>query len=189
MPRKYFRKYLPTSESIQNHRFLSRFSRFLQHPNLWHLNRRSVSGGVAVGLFAGLVPGPFQMVCGALIAVPLRVNLPVAVLLTFYTNPFTIVPLYWVAYQIGSFFIDSPGAMMPPPDFSWSEIPAWLRSVWHWALFYGKPVLLGLFLLASSLAATGYVLVQVLWRSWVIFAWRRRRWKRAKRAKKLRAES
>jgi uncharacterized protein len=185
MPRKYFRKYLPTSESIQNHRFLARFSRFLKHPNLWHLNRRSVSGGVAVGLFAGMVPGPFQMISGALLAVPLRVNLPVAVLLTFYTNPFTIVPLYWVAFQIGSFFIDSPGAMMPPPDFSWSEIPAWIGSVWHWGLYYGKPVLLGLFLLAATLAACGYVIVQVVWRLSVMLAWRRRGRRRAKKALSL----
>jgi uncharacterized protein (DUF2062 family) len=53
MPRKYFRKYLPTYESLQQYKWFARFGGFLQHPNLWRLNRGSVSGGVAIGLFAG----------------------------------------------------------------------------------------------------------------------------------------
>ena len=31
----------------------------------------------------------------------LRVNLPIALLMTLYTNPLTIVPLYFAAYKIG----------------------------------------------------------------------------------------
>ena len=182
MPRKYFRKYLPTHESIKNHKFFSRFGDFLHHPNLWHLNRHSVSGGVAVGFFAGLVPGPLQMLTAAVIAVPLRVNLPVAVLLTFYTNPFTIAPLYWAGYQIGSFFIDSPGAMMPPPDFEWSALGAWFRSIVAWAIYYAKPLGLGLFIMAVSLAGLGYLAVQLSWRGWVMYSWHRRKKKRAARA-------
>ena len=53
MPRKYFRKFLPTHASILEHRWLGRYGAFLTHPNLWHLNRHSVAGGVALGLFAG----------------------------------------------------------------------------------------------------------------------------------------
>ena len=102
MPRKYFRKYLPSHESIQSHKHFGKLGRFLHHPNLWHLNRRSVSGGVAIGMFCGLIPGPFQMLGAALMAIPCRVNLPVALITTLYTNPFTIVPLYLIAYWIGS---------------------------------------------------------------------------------------
>src|SRR5262245_32385746 len=101
MPRKYFRKFLPSHESVRNHKYLGKVSGLLHHPNLWHLNRHSVSGGFAVGLFAGLIPGPLQMLTAALLAIPLRVNLPVALLVTLYTNPFTIVPLYVLAYWIG----------------------------------------------------------------------------------------
>src|SRR5216683_5965792 len=95
MPRKFFRKYLPSRESVRQNRFVARFGSLLRHPNLWHLNRRSVSGGVAAGMFAGLVPGsnPVQFAVAALLAVAFRVNLPVAVVVTLYTNPLTIVPL------------------------------------------------------------------------------------------------
>lgn len=179
MPRKYFRKYLPSHESVRNHKYMGRFGRLLHHPNLWHLNRQSVAGGVAVGLFCGLVPGPLQMLTAALLAIPLRVNLPVALLATLYTNPFTIVPLYIVAYFIGSFVTGNSGEMTPPPDFSWSAMGAWVSAMGTWAMSLGKPLVIGLLTLASTLALVGYVAVQVGWRTWVMVQWRRRKTTRA----------
>jgi len=55
MPRKIFKKYCQPRKRAQSPAF-RRFGGFLHHPNLWHLNRHSVAGGIAVGLFAGLVP-------------------------------------------------------------------------------------------------------------------------------------
>src|SRR5690606_12983818 len=130
-PRKLFRKYLPSHESIREHRLLSRFAR-LGHPNLWHLNRHSVSVGVGVGLFAGLLPPPLQMLTAAILAVPLRGNLPVAVLTTFYTNPLTILPLYLLAYYIGQLFVGGNGDFVAPPEFSWSEPGPWLDASVQW---------------------------------------------------------
>jgi uncharacterized protein (DUF2062 family) len=180
MPRKYFRKYLPSHESVRSHRYIGKLGRFLhRHPNLWHLNRASVAGGVAVGLFCGLIPGPLQMLGAALIAIPLGVNLPVALLTTLYTNPFTIVPLYLAAYWIGSRAIGDGGKAIPPPDFSWTEIGESLRALVDWSLALGKPLAFGLVLLALLLAALGWVAVQVAWRAWVVIQWRRRRARRA----------
>jgi len=175
MPRKFFRKYLPSHESVRNHRHIARFGGFLQHPNLWHLNRHSVAGGVAVGMFSGLVPGPFQMLAAALLAVPLRVNLPVALATTFYTNPFTIGPLYVLAYLIRRFIIGGHGApLSPPPEMEWSRLGASLEAFLDWALSMGTPLGVGLVALALALAALGYACVQIGWRAYVIRAWRRR---------------
>jgi uncharacterized protein (DUF2062 family) len=179
MPRKYFRKYLPSHDSVRNHKYLGKFAGLLHHPNLWHLNRHSVAGGVAVGLFSGLVPGPLQMLTAAILAIPLRVNLPVALLATLYTNPFTIVPLYLFAYWIGSLLVGgAAGPMTEPPAFSWSHIGAWVGALADWALALGRPLAIGLITLAVSLAALGWVAVQVLWRAWVIVQWRRRKLRR-----------
>ena len=111
MPRKFFQKYLPSHEAIRNNRYIARFGTFFLHPNLWHVNRRSVAGGVASGLFAGLVPGsnPVQFAVAALLAVAFRVNLPVAAAVTLYTNPLTIGPLYVIAYWIGTLFVPGDG--------------------------------------------------------------------------------
>ena len=93
--RKHLRKFLPDHEAIRANRWLAPFENTLLHPRLWHLNRHSAAGGVAVGLFCGLIPGPFQMLGAAIGAVAFRVNLPLALLTTLYTNPLTIVPLYF----------------------------------------------------------------------------------------------
>jgi uncharacterized protein (DUF2062 family) len=184
MPRKFFRKYLPSREAIGNNPYIGRFGTFFLHPNLWHVNRRSVSRGVAAGMFAGLVPGsnPVQFTVAALLAVAFRVNLPVAVAVTLYTNPLTIGPIYVIAYWIGSFLV--PGDSAPfshPPGFDWSNLGAWLRASLEWMLSLGKPLAVGLVVLAVGLAIAGYAVVQLAWRVQVVIAWRRRKARRAER--------
>ena len=176
MPRKLFRKYLPSSESIRQNRWLRFFGTALHHPNLWHLNRRSVAGGVAVGLFAGLIPGPFQVLSAALFAVMLRVNLPVAAVATFYTNPFTIVPLYFLAYRLGAFVLGHNGAGAPQDGVHFFDLPLaeWIPALFTWLGAMGKPFVFGLLLLAISLAAIGYVAVIAVWRLHVWWSWRKR---------------
>src|SRR5438105_15376048 len=134
MLRKFFRKYLPSNESIRQNRHIARFGTLLLHPNLWHLNRRSVSGGVAAGLFAGLVPGsnPVQFAVAALLAVAFRVNLPVALVVTLYTNPLTIVPLYLLAYAYGKLRVGGAAAFTPEPEVDWSHLSHWLEAWLAW---------------------------------------------------------
>jgi len=179
VPRKYFRKYLPDHQSVRANKIIAQFARYLDHPNLWHLNRRSVSGGVAAGLLCGLIPGPFQMLGAALVAIPWRVNLPVALITTLYTNPFTIVPLYLVAYWLGALITGASGTMTEPPAFAWSSIGAWIAALADWSLALGKPLAVGLVTLAFGLAFLGYVAVQIGWRAWVVVQWRRRKRRRA----------
>jgi len=176
MPRKFFRKYLPDAAAIRSHRHIARFGTWLQHPNLWHLNRDSVAGAVAIGLFAGLVPGPLQMITAALLAIPLRKNLPVALLVTLYTNPFTIVPLYLAAYGYGTLLLGSNHAApaVAPFEMDWTNWWASMRALADWTLSLGKPLAVGLVALALTLAALGYAAVQLGWRAYVMLAWRRR---------------
>ena len=179
MPRKYFRKYLPSHDSIRQNRHLSRFGTLLHHPNLWHLNRNSVAGGVAVGMFSGLVPGPFQMITAAILAIPIRVNLPVALFTTLYTNPFTIGPLYVIAYQYGTLLAGDDSHMTQAPAFEWSRFGDSLDAYWHWMLALGRPLAVGLVALALTLGVLGWLIVQAGWRAYVILAWRRRKARRA----------
>jgi uncharacterized protein len=166
VPRKFFRKYRPALDAFRSHRLVTSCGAWLQHPRLWCFNRRAVSGAFAIGLFAGLVPGPFQMLVALLIAVPLRKNIPVALATTFYTNPFTIVPLWVLAYAYGHFLMgtSAPDLHVDPLRMHWSEV-----------LALGKPLALGLLALALTLAAAGYALVEIAWRIYVVRAWRRRR--------------
>ncbi len=172
--RKFFKERLPDQDSIRKHRWLQPVHHWFHHPNLWHLNRRSVAGGVALGLFCGLIPGPLQMLSAALLAVWLRVNLPVALFTTLYTNPFTIVPLYLFAYEIGVLVGGGGGAAREAPAFSQMHWQDWHTAVWGWLQALGEPLLIGLPLLACLLALIGYVTVRLLWRATVVRRWRRR---------------
>ena len=163
MPRKFFRRYLPDGDTVRGYRYLAWLGQWLHHPSLWHLNRHSVAGGFAIGLFAGLVPGPLQMLTAALLAVPLKKNLPVALLTTLYTNPFTIVPLYLIAIAYGRLLLGAghQPVAVEPYNWDWAHSIDSLLALAHWTLSLGKPLAVSLVALALTLAVAGYFAVQL----------------------------
>ena len=185
MPRKFFRRFLPSHETVRNHRYIARFGPWLRHHNLWHLHRRSVAGGVAVGLFAGLIPGsnPVQFTLAALLAIAMRANLPISILTTLYTNPLTILPLYYAAFRLGQLVLLQGGGSVPPLPFNFEgkSFMEWIPAALEWLAGVGKPLLVGLPLLGLLLALIGYFAVDWGWRLYVRCAWQRRR-KRRQRA-------
>src|SRR5688500_5572592 len=184
--RKFFRKYLPSHETVRQNRFVALFGDRLQHHNLWHLHRRSVAGGVAAGLFAGLIPGsnPVQFFFGALFAIVFKVNLPVAVITTLYSNPFTILPIYMAAYAVGSFVTGEGITSLPTTDLHLMDksVGEWIPALADWAASLGKPLLVGLVLLALLLSTVGYFAVRAAWRLYAIYEWRKRARKRAEQS-------
>jgi uncharacterized protein (DUF2062 family) len=161
------------------------FGGWLHHPNLWCLNRRSVPAAVAIGLFCGLIPGPLQMLGALLIAVPLRKNIPVALIVTLYTNPLTIVPLYVLAYGFGQLLLGAGNGAIPLEPFvwNWSDIWGSLTGLGAWTMALGKPLAVGLPALAATLAALGYVGSELGWRAYVVLAWRARAKRRTRQKK------
>ncbi len=179
MLRKYLRRVLPSHQTVRDNRYIARFGHRLQHHNLWHLHRRSVAGGVAVGLFSGLVPGsnPVQFTAGALLAIGFKVNLPLSVLVTLYSNPFTIVPLYWLAFKLGQRVLLHNGSDLPAFDIALEgrSYLEWLHAALQWLGSVGKPLLVGVPLLAVLLAAAGYCITDWTWRLGVKWQWLRRK--------------
>ena len=192
MPRKFFRKLLPSHDAVRSNRHIARLGPWLQHHNLWHLHRRSVAGGIAVGLFAGLIPGsnPVQFTAGALLAIAFRVNLPLAVLVTLYSNPFTIVPLYFAAFKLGQVVLLESGGELPHLAFSLEGkgFSEWIPAALEWLASVGKPLVVGLPLLALLLALIGYFATDWTWRLNVRCAWQSRRRRRAQHAGKSRSQ-
>jgi len=176
MPKKYFRKYLPSHASVRDNRTLGVLGSALHHPNLWHLNRRSVAGGVAIGMLCGMIPAPVQMLIAAILAAVLRVNLPVAMAATWYINPFTIVPLYYIAYKIGTVLTGdvSAASVTPPLGPSLDEVSNWIPRLIDWIDTTGKPFVVGLCALGVTLSAGSYFAVRGAWRLYIVTAWRQR---------------
>ncbi|CAL94128.1 DUF2062 domain-containing protein [Azoarcus olearius] len=179
--RKILKQFLPKHDTVSENRWLRPFANSLLHPRLWHLNRHSAAGAVAVGLFCGLIPGPFQMPAAALLCVLLRVNLPLALLTTLYTNPLTLVPLYILAFNLGAWVMGGEHAFAAPPELAGMGIGTWISALGDWMVALGKPLALGLVLLAAILSVAGYMGVKAGWRWWLIRHWRRRATRRRTR--------
>ena len=109
-----------------------------------------------------------------------------ATIVTLYTNPFTILPLYYIAYRLGLFVTGSGSAAPLPLDLHLFDLPVmeWIPAIAHWLALMGKPFAVGLVLLALILALAGYVLVLGAWRLLVVLSWRKRRRLRMPSARK-----
>jgi hypothetical protein len=60
------------------------------------------------GACTGLLPGPPKRLSTLLLALCLKVNVPAALLATLYSNPLTILPLYFLAYSCGLLLLGTP---------------------------------------------------------------------------------
>ena len=165
---RWLKRKLPTRESIENSSFLGKFTNYLDQSNLWQFNINSVSRAVAVGLFVATVPIiPFQMILVVLLCILIRANLIIALLVSWVSNPFTIVPLAYLAYTIGNFVLGITGS--PPYIIHGLVTNVWnSHHLWHsfvlWFHQVGKSFFIGLPILALSAALAGYVTVFIIWR-------------------------
>ena len=165
MARQLAKALMRKFEAMQNSRWLRPFAKYIAHPALWSLNRRSVALAVAAGMIGGLIPGPFQMLTAGIIAMAVRCNFPIALVVTLYSNPLTIVPLYLVAYKLGSVVSTAHAGqkLVGPPDFDWMHLWDSTVALAHWAWNLGTPLFVGVPLLAGLLAVIGYVVTRLGW--------------------------
>jgi uncharacterized protein (DUF2062 family) len=157
MPRRFFRKFAPKRERFKGQWYLAPFEHLLHDPKLWGVRRRTVVPAFALGLFIAYMPFPGHALAAALLAMVLRVNIPVAVISTVVVNPLTIGPMFYLAYQVG---LELLGFEPQPFDFELSF--AWLGDQF---LIIWQPLLVGCLLLGSLLSLIGYIALDLLWRA------------------------
>lgn len=167
MSKRQLSRWLPSHETLREHKALKPLTPLLGNPALWHLNRRSASGAVGIGLLVAWIPLPCQMLIAAIAATWFRANLPVAVSLVWLTNPFTMPPLFYLAYQCGSRLLG-----MPPVEFQPQLEWQWLMGVMQ---EIGIPFLLGSAVLGLSSGLLGYLMIRLGWRIGVQRRWVMRR--------------
>lgn len=73
------------------------------------INRRSVTRGVAIGLFWGFIPMPMQMIAVIFTTPFLKFNVPIAITMVWLSNPFTMPPMYYMEYLTGNFILGLDG--------------------------------------------------------------------------------
>lgn len=167
---------MPTRESLEQSRILRPVAHRVLAPELWRFTRRSVPRGVALGLLVGiflLIPG-LQIAGAALLALPVRANVPIAAAMTFLSNPATTPFILVAAYYVGSNMLGRSGnvsQVMALVDGN-ASIGRWVA----WIFSETAPVIiLGLFVVSVVTAAIGYLLSTWLWRSRMARKWRARR--------------
>jgi uncharacterized protein (DUF2062 family) len=172
--RSWLRHLEPRVLDSLNGPLLRRMRPWLDRHDVLSFTREPLARGVAIGMLCGLIPGPLQVLGSMLMCAWLRGNVIAAALATMYTNPVTIVPLYWLAFQIGAMVL--PGEH-PMPAFEAPEggVGAWMEGLGDWMTALGWPLLVGLPVLAFLLAAIAYAVMQLLFLTPVIRRARRMR--------------
>jgi uncharacterized protein (DUF2062 family) len=166
MPRKLIKRFLPTPEKIKQQKSLHLLGDWLNDPNLWHINRVSVSKAFAVGLFMAFVPLPSQMIMAAAAAVFFRCNLPLSVALVWITNPITMPVIFYGAYKVGALLLNTPIADFEF-ELTWQWLGSELARIW-------QPFLLGCFVSGIIAAVLGKYSIDIIWRLHIADRWKKR---------------
>jgi len=164
MPRKLIKRWMPDHEKIRQQKCLRFLGNCLHNPSLWNLNRHSVAGAFFIGLFCAFMPIPLQMVLAAVLAVMFNVNIPVSVALVWLTNPLTMPPLFYFAYEVGEWVLGQPDneSFSFEPNLEW--MLALLQNNW-------QPFILGCLITGITLGALGFFAIHLLWRGHVTHRW------------------
>lgn len=164
MPKKYIKRYLPTPDKIKKMKGLGFLGTWLHNPNIWHLNRHSVSKAFFIGLFWMSIPIPSQMVASALTAILFRANLPLSVALVWISNPLTMPPIFYFNYLVGSFILGDEAQETLNFELSWHWIVNVLGELW-------LPLYLGSIVVGLVLGLASYLAIKLLWRHHVYKNW------------------
>ena len=153
--------------------FMAPFRHLLHDHHYWSIRRRTVVPAFSLGLFIGFLPTPGHILMGALAALALRINIPVAAVSTLISNPLTMGPMYYLCYQVGRLLLG-----VPPQPFEFELSLDWLGNQF---LTIWQPMLLGCLLLGSIASLVGYITLDLIWRASLADYLQKRREKRRRR--------
>jgi uncharacterized protein (DUF2062 family) len=162
--RAWIRRHIPSRETIDSYRILRPFAKQLRHPELWHLNAKSVPRAVALGLGVGVIIPVMHVVVAIIFAIPTRSNVAIAGASTLVVNPLTIPPMYYAAYRIGSWELHNDALGVDPATAQ--EASGELARTLFWLHHASGPIALGILTIALCAAGGGYVLSAMVWRTW-----------------------
>lgn len=169
------KKYLPTSEQIAEIRALNSLRHLLLEPNLWHMNRYSLSFGFLIGGICCFLPIFFQTVPCVLLCVWIRCNVPLAVLVVWISNPITFGPMMYFSYRVGLWILGNEQEItLLNPSLEWFIDQ--LSIIW-------QPLIVGSLACGIAFGMAGFIVIQLYYR------WRISRYKLRKLDSRRRSES
>ena len=180
MPKKRLKDLLPTSEKLLENRTLKLFGPQLADPRLWHFNRHSLNKAVYIGVLSAFFPLPGQMLLALIGALIFRANVPMALGLTWITNPLTTLPVFYAGYYIGAKILDVPMISLRTIGRMISDLSLWIISdgANPFITFKGTVSLtafcLGLTILAIISSIVCGLAFKAVWRYKTVTSWQKR---------------
>lgn len=157
MPRRFFRKFALKRHKVSEQWYLSPFRRLLHNPSYWGIRRKTVVPGFSLGLFVAFTPVPVHTLLAVFMALILKVNIPATIIGSLLMNPVTMVPMFLLAYRVGSFLLGfQPQPFEPELSLEWFT---------HGFLNVWQPLLLGCILCGALASLIGYIVLDLLWRA------------------------
>jgi len=128
------------------------------HHDIWHVDKRNLTYGAAMGLFISFTPTiPFQMLLCTIGAMLFKINLPIALAGCFTTNPVTALPVYLFARNLGRFILNNTWLATVTIDlfeFKGKSGVFMEQSIYLWT---------GCLIIGAVAAIIGYFAVGIIW--------------------------
>ena len=166
MPRMLLKRIVPSQCSLQERWFLRPFGARLADPRLWTLHRRGVTYAFGAGLAICFIPLPVHLLTACSVAVLWRLNIPVICGTTFFLNPFTAVPVYYLAYRVGMTLLHA-----QPRHFNFRPTWEWFT---HGLVPVWQPFVVGCIACALIAGVLGWLALELVWRWQVTSRYRTR---------------
>ena len=190
MPNKRLKDLLPTPEKILESRSLKLFAPQLADPRLWHFNRHSLNKAVYIGVLSAFFPLPGQMLLALIGALIFRANVPMALGLTWITNPLTTLPVFYAGYYIGAKILDVPMISLRIIGRMISDFSLWLISdganpfITYKGTVSIAAFCLGLTILAVISSIVCGLAFKAIWRYKTVTSWQKRQKNSAEKSSK-----
>ena len=163
-----FKRYIPRKKSIESNTIVRLFAEYLHDPNIWHIHRRSSAGGAAIGIFCAFIPLPIQTLSAAALAIIFKMNLPISILFSFFTNPLTIPFIFFYSHKLGSMLLGLEERQITYVMPDNTTIIEWFNTIF---MDIWEPLLVGCFILGITSSCIVYFLVRLMWRFSAIKKW------------------
>ena len=115
--------------------------------------RKMISRGAFIGIFIAMIPMPLQMLAVLLFTPFFKYNVPIAIIMCWITNPFTMPFIYYIEYLTGGYILGQ--------EITDVEITLeWFQNNLSNIIF---PLYVGALFYSITLASLTYYLINRLW--------------------------
>ena len=149
------KKFLPKRSQLQKYKALRIFGNFIHDADLWHMNAQSVPEAFFWGAVCSFLPIPFQMVPCLLFCIWRRCNIPIAIAIVWISNPITMGPMMYFAYEVGT-WITGETVTLTTIELSWDWLVLRLKEIW-------LPLIVGCLTCGVVAGGCGYGVTYFYW--------------------------